>query len=549
CEKRLPARVRSAAAAACLVAAGAVVATVLADSGIAAEPAAWGAADERMSRAYAWHYLELTKTARPAEREMLLRQLRREQVVWLNRRDRECGLGTWITDRYTWDRELKLSEAKRRCHREVTDERVHVLTERIPVDRRQEIREHLPTWMAPHMHPVILRNDDDAHAITTITPLIPVGKRYFEVEIDADVVALDYDVFMFIGLEDIYGVEQAGVRVHFADRRVQGVRAAGGAVAVQPKRPRFVVGVAADFDTGRVYPRLDGDWLSSAPGAVAGAENLVPDIAYRVLLSMERRIRPLMKRGAIVFNTGEKPFVHPMPAGYVAMDTPGADGVGSPPPMAVDASERYPVREAVADGRAMQHWIKTFWRWYVRDRQTYRDHVESMALPSNKDAIVVDTNPFSCHAELSKTLWALTEGLFDPPRDVRPERCVGRPGAAVRFLVPVGANFAFGDAATKDCSLLRRDAALAPTAQAKLTLQVDGRDVPVSPDARFTSIDCVDLGKARDGSRSIGAYDGYWLMLEPLSPGVHTVVTRYEEMRPDNTPGRSTRAVYELRVR
>jgi len=233
------------------------------------------------------------------------KSLRDEQRGWLKARDKECALDNKESDREKWLQAILADQGKTVCVVRYTFQRVAQLDAKLKSQAKAPAAELPPAPQAPALAPVAaaapvepsLAYRDDGYAIGSLASYTK-GKWYFEVTVDRDGIASLGDVLLSVGLRS----NEVSVG------RMEGIRrAATGAGAVN-------LGVAADFDDGFVYIRINGAWQQQ-PGQVSPLQ-IKLGRPYWLSITGSSEVRALIDRGLIKIDLGHDPFRYAMPDGY-----------------------------------------------------------------------------------------------------------------------------------------------------------------------------------------------------------------------------------------
>ena len=203
----------------------------------------------------------------------------------------------------------------------------------------------------------------------------------------------------------------------------------------------------------------------------------------------------------------------------VALSAAAADP--APPAAAVKLID---VDEIVYD-RSQVEWAEAYLQW-----------VAAFARGSSP---VSDTTGALCAARQEGDVWFLATSDGTGPVE---RRCSVPAGKTL--FVPLATTLERSGNKEPVCEAMARIAAGNLTHVSQLTMTIDGVAVDNMESHRIPTRDCFALG-ARQTPRLIArtaVADGYYVMLQPLSPGQHTIVVG---ARFDNTPLSTT---YDLDV-
>lgn len=216
-------------------------------------------------------------------------------------------------------------------------------------------------------------------------------------------------------------------------------------------------------------------------------------------------------------------FSFPAPAALCALlaaaTLPAAAADTAPPIAIIDADE-------IVFDRSQVEWAESYLQW-----------IASFARGSSPSS---DTTGAQCGAKQGGEVWFLasSDGTQAVVRD-----CAIPPGKTL--FVPLFSATERSNSGQPNCAAMARQAAGALAHVSRLEMTIDGRPVGGLQNHRQPTGECFALD-ARQASRSAtkaAVADGYYVMLQPLPPGPHTIVV---EARIDGTTLSTT---YHLDVR
>ena len=178
-----------------------------------------------------------------------------------------------------------------------------------------------------------------------------------------------------------------------------------------------------------------------------------------------------------------------------------------------------------------------FDRPQVEWAESYLQWIAAFARGSSPSS---DTTGAQCGAKQGGEVWFLasSDGTQAVVRD-----CAIPPGKTL--FVPLVSTTERSNSGVPNCAAMARQAAGALAHVSRLSMTIDGRPVGGLQNHRQPTGECFALD-ARQASRSAtkaAVADGYYVMLQPLPPGSHTIVV---EARIDSTALSTT---YHLDVR
>jgi hypothetical protein len=127
------------------------------------------------------------------------------------------------------------------------------------------------------------------------------GRWYLEIAVNSGGIAKFSPTALFLGCAEEKGGDTFGTLVH--------VRGSDTLLPVI----RF--GFALDLEGGKLYVRKNGTWTSGMPGSSGGLD-LKLGRAYRCGTDSTALVAPLVEKGFLQVNLGEKAFAYSMPDSY-----------------------------------------------------------------------------------------------------------------------------------------------------------------------------------------------------------------------------------------
>lgn len=201
--------------------------------------------------------------------------------------------------------------------------------------------------------------------------------------------------------------------------------------------------------------------------------------------------------------------------------TPAVDSTANPTPgthAAASSTSPLMAPDARVDGKSIGEWTGRWWRWAM----------------SQPIAPYLDPDGRICDEGQDGPVWFLagTNGNFNPKRD-----CVVPLGKYL--LVPV-INMVYWEIDPKqpvNCADLQAGSAANNDHLVSAVVLIDGKPVADVAKYRARSNGCFVIDHDENGAELHAAADGYWLMLEPLSPGSHTLSIGANYGAPDEDYG------------
>lgn len=221
--------------------------------------------------------------------------LRTEQRTWISDRTVRCGLDKTIADREAWIQDILKNYAKTACVVDMTRKRIRTL---------ESLSTNSP--VSPPTPPAIEPSKEaaaesglayDGRRVTVHT----TGKWYFEFALNRRAIAEIIPTLIVMGVNDREAISGTMINITGREADSSTVR----------------IGIAADFDNGKLYIRENGAWQRGTPGSSEGSDLKLGRTYYSsFLISAVDQRALLLSSGAFVPNFGDKPFVYAIPDGY-----------------------------------------------------------------------------------------------------------------------------------------------------------------------------------------------------------------------------------------
>jgi hypothetical protein len=162
------------------------------------------------------------------------------------------------------------------------------------------------------------------------------------------------------------------------------------------------------------------------------------------------------------------------------------------------------------DGKALHQYANIWWQW----TSTMGDEISP----------VRDKTGEYCHVNQSGNVWFLAGG-YGTSKIKR--HCVIPYGKHIFFPIINMAYWPESDV-SKTCEEVKKESALNNGELYFVYAELDGHSIPNVRNNRIKSKDCFDLHELLAKKKSTkkvypAATDGYWLMLKPLSKGMHSL--------------------------
>jgi len=168
-----------------------------------------------------------------------------------------------------------------------------------------------------------------------------------------------------------------------------------------------------------------------------------------------------------------------------------------------------PTNEHVA-GKALHQYANIWWQW--------------TSTMGNERSPVRDKTGEYCHVKQSGDVWFLAGG-YGTSKIKR--HCVIPQGKHIFFPIINMAYWPENDI-QKTCEQVKQESALNNSELYFVYVELDGHSIPNMRNNRIKSEDCFDLHELLAKEQATekvfpAATDGYWLMLKPLSKGIHSL--------------------------
>jgi hypothetical protein len=179
---------------------------------------------------------------------------------------------------------------------------------------------------------------------------------------------------------------------------------------------------------------------------------------------------------------------------------------------------------SIIAGEVLEEYTNLWWQW------AYSMNPEESA--------VVDTTGASCGVNQSGDVWYLAGGYGS---SIIHRVCYMPVGKYVFFPV-INMVFAPPVSRKASCEAVMRGASLNNDAMLSIHVEVDGELLSQPEQLRMKSPDCFNLAaKVPENLAAEPVYpsaaDGFWVMLEPLSPGQHVIKFHAQYNRPEGSFG------------
>jgi hypothetical protein len=161
-------------------------------------------------------------------------------------------------------------------------------------------------------------------------------------------------------------------------------------------------------------------------------------------------------------------------------------------------------RSTAIGGKSQVEWSQAWWAWAASFDQ---DH-----------SPVADRTGRLCHLEQEGPVWFLA-GTYGTARTIR---VCSVPRGKYLFFPLINYVYYKPPDSEASCADMRRSAAAATDDVSSLVLELDGKRFTGLEAHRLATVGCFDLN-ARDGGGVPAAANGYYVMLEPLGIGKHSI--------------------------
>ncbi|MCX8069076.1 MAG: lysozyme inhibitor LprI family protein [Thermodesulfovibrionales bacterium] len=220
-------------------------------------------------------------------------RLRQAQRAWIKERDSACELDSKESNREKWYQNLLKDYVKTVCVTRYTRQRTMEL-ERMASDiasKSQKNKASVPAQSFP--------KPADYKLWAAGSP--SSGLWYFEVTVDVGAIAGFSPSALWMGCFDRKAKHAYGTLFQIR--------------ACDTDGPLVRMGYALDLASGKLYLRSDGKWVYGAPGSSGGMDLKLGTI-YGCGIETTALIAPLIDKGYLQPNFGEKQFTYAVPDGY-----------------------------------------------------------------------------------------------------------------------------------------------------------------------------------------------------------------------------------------
>ncbi|OGP68866.1 MAG: hypothetical protein A2W27_01350 [Deltaproteobacteria bacterium RBG_16_44_11] len=225
-------------------------------------------------------------------------KLRQDQRAWIKERDSVCNCTSKESNREKWYQWLLKDYRKTVCVTRYTRQRTAELDRMLTdLSLKSEVKE-TPTVPAQPASKKV-KNVQGNYAMWS-TNNKTSGRWYFEVTINRADIAKFSPTALSIGCTDRKFHTTSGVlyQIRSSDTNA----------------PVFREGFALDLESGKLYLRGNGTWYKGVPGSSGGLDlKLNP---HNCGIETTVLIAPLIEKGYLQLNFGEKPFVYSIPDSY-----------------------------------------------------------------------------------------------------------------------------------------------------------------------------------------------------------------------------------------
>lgn len=396
-------------------------------------------------------------------------QLRTEQRKWIRERNTACNLSPGTANRNNWIATVAEDPGQAMCIYGSTHARLEQLRSRTALNLQ------------------IPEDVVDRHEIS-----FPVshssGKWYAEVTFLAKHYDRDGDHYMQVAATN--GKSLVGMQVLRSEMSREAT-----------ENGNYVVGIALDMDTGKMYWSANGSWRNGAPGSADGTA-LERGESYTIrVISSGPAISNDLDRGFIAVNTGQTPFVHSTPPGFRPFFAPHANAAGGS-----SLDWIVPSYKKVA-GAGLPEWAERYWAWLL-------------AKPPERSP-TQDTTGEHCTDDQAGPVWFLAGG--DAKSNITR---VCRVPRGKFILLPAIVQILFSKVGSQPCAKLESDGVARNGSNAIQTayVVVDGERFDALYDFRLYTTGCRSIrGTAGETIVSDAIFYGVWVMLQPLPEGEHVI--------------------------
>jgi Uncharacterized protein conserved in bacteria len=233
-------------------------------------------------------------------------KLRQDQRSWIKERDAVCNCASKESNREKWYQWLLKDYRKTVCVTRYTRQRITEL-DRMLADLSPKPQAKESPTLPPQSASKKVKNVEADYEIWAKSDET-VGRWYFEVTLNSWAIAQFSPSALFAGCKDKKTQQSSGVLDHIRASNV--------------KAPVVYFGFALDLESGKLYIRRDGIWYKGPPGSSGGLD-LKLSHPYSCGIETTALIAPLVDKGYLQPNFGEKPFMYSIPDGYLPFSEGG----------------------------------------------------------------------------------------------------------------------------------------------------------------------------------------------------------------------------------
>lgn len=396
-------------------------------------------------------------------------RLRVEQRQWLRERNTACGLVAGATNSPDWIAKVAADPRQALCVYGSTHARVELL------QGRTALNTQLPS------------DTIDRHEIT-----FPVshdsGKWYAEVTFFGKGYGDDDNQPIQVAVTN--GKAYFGAQIPRREMR-----------ADAQENGNYVVGLAVDVDSGRLYWSANGAWRGAKPGAVEGMPVPAGERYALRVVSTGPSISESLSIGYISINAGQMPFQYATPAGFRPFYTVSANVAGG---SKIDWI--VPIYKKVA-GASLPDWATRYWAWLL-PKAPERSATE-------------DTTGEFCADGQSGPVWYLAGA--DAKSHITRNCHIAR---GKYLLLPALAQMVYRTKGEGECARYEREriAEQASFSVRATYIVLDGERFDGLDDFRPFTPKCTSIrGTLGEVVVDDAIFFGSWVMLQPLPPGEHVI--------------------------
>lgn len=224
-------------------------------------------------------------------------KLRNEQRVWIKDRDAVCGLNTKESNREKWYQAILTDYLKTVCVTRYTRQRTAELNRMLARFTPQAQPKAAPA--AEPRQSAVSHTQADYRVLSKESK--EKGRWYLEITVNSGEIAGFSPTALFLGC-----IEEK-VRANFGT--LAHIRGSDTSLPIM----RYAY--ALDLEAGKLYVRRNGTWNRGTPGS-SGGMDLKLGRNYRCGADSTVLVAPLVEKGFLQLNFGEKAFAYSMPDGY-----------------------------------------------------------------------------------------------------------------------------------------------------------------------------------------------------------------------------------------